>query len=86
VLRVLEVHGYEPRIEEGGVALANCPFHALAREHTELICGMNLRLLEGVLDGAAAGGLTARLRPAPGACCVRLDEAGRPAEGDAPRG
>ncbi|SHN66592.1 Predicted transcriptional regulator, ArsR family [Geodermatophilus obscurus] len=90
VLHVLEAHGYEPRIEEGGeeggIALANCPFHALAREHTELICGMNLRLLEGVLDGAAAGGLTARLRPTPGACCVRLDGAGRPAEGNAPRG
>lgn len=85
VLRVLEAHGYEPRIEEGGVALANCPFHTLAREHTELICGMNLRLLEGVLDGAAAGGLTARLRPAPGACCVRLDGAGRSGEGDAAR-
>jgi predicted ArsR family transcriptional regulator len=86
LLRVLEAHGYEPRVEEGGIALANCPFHALAREHTELICGMNLRLLEGVLDGAAAGGLTAHLRPAPGACCVRLDDAGAPADGGAPDG
>ena len=84
LLRVLEAHGYEPRVEEGGIALANCPFHALAREHTELICGMNLRLLEGVLDGAATGGLTAHLRPAPGACCVRLDGAVRPADGGAP--
>src|SRR5918997_3581980 len=51
VLGVLEEHGFEPRIEDDGVALANCPFHALAQEHTELVCGMNLRLLEGVLDG-----------------------------------
>jgi predicted ArsR family transcriptional regulator len=86
LLRVLEAQGYEPRVEEGGIALANCPFHALAREHTELICGMNLRLLEGVLDGAAVGGLTAHLRPAPGACCVRLDGAGAPADGGAPDG
>ena len=86
LLRVLEAHGYEPRVEEGGITLANCPFHALAREHTQLICGMNLRLLEGVLDGADASGLTARLRPAPGACCVRLDGAARAGDGNAPDG
>ncbi|SDO22605.1 Predicted transcriptional regulator, ArsR family [Geodermatophilus sp. DSM 45219] len=73
VLRVLEAHGYEPRIGEGGVALANCPFHDLARGRTELVCGMNLRLLEGLLDGVGFSGLTARLQPAPGACCVRMD-------------
>jgi predicted ArsR family transcriptional regulator len=78
VLRVLEAHGFEPRAEDGGIALANCPFHTLAREHTELVCGMNLRLLEGVLAGASDTGLTAVLRPQPGRCCVRL-EPGDPA-------
>ena len=73
VLSVLEAHGFEPRVEDGGVALANCPFHALAREQAELVCGMNLRLLEGVIDGASASGLRARLRPGASACCVRLD-------------
>ena len=53
-------HGFEPRAEDGGIALANCPFHRLAREHTELVCGMNLRLLDGVLDGV--GGPGARRR------------------------
>jgi len=86
LLRVLEAHGYEPRVEEGGITLANCPFHALAREHTQLICGMNLRLLEGVVEGAAAEGLSAHLRPARGACCVRLDVAGQHADGGAPEG
>ncbi|MFD2092103.1 helix-turn-helix transcriptional regulator [Blastococcus deserti] len=81
VLRVLEAHGYEPRVEEGGITLANCPFHALAREHTQLVCGMNLRLLEGLLDGVASSGLTARLRPAPGACCVRMDRDVSPGSG-----
>ncbi len=69
---MLEDHGFEPRIEDDGVALANCPFHVLAREHTELVCGMNLRLLEGVLDcvagtrlvAAAAARAGALLRPA----------------------
>lgn len=79
-LQVLEAHGYEPRVEEsdlagpdGSVVLVNCPFHALAREHTALVCGMNVRLLQGVLDFLDGTGLTARLRPTPDHCCVRLD-------------
>jgi len=75
-LRALEQHGFEPRAEGDAVTLANCPFHRLAREHTELVCGMNLRLLDGVLEGAATEGLAARLQPSPGRCCVRLEPAG----------
>jgi predicted ArsR family transcriptional regulator len=72
-LHVLEAHGFEPRLEDGAISLANCPFHTLAREHTELVCGMNLRLLEGVLDGVPSADLAARLQPGPGRCCVRLE-------------
>ncbi|MFC4694293.1 MULTISPECIES: helix-turn-helix transcriptional regulator [Geodermatophilus] len=75
VLRVLEAHGYEPRVAGDAVTLRNCPFHTLARAHTELVCGMNLRLVEGVLDAAEPSGLAARLQPEDGACCVRLDGA-----------
>ena len=73
VLQVLEDNGFEPRAEDGGIALANCPFHRLARTHTELVCGMNLHLVGGVLDGVRGSGLVAHLRPEPGMCCVRLD-------------
>ena len=76
VVRVLEEHGFEPRADDDGIALANCPFHVLAREYTELVCGMNLRLLEGVLDGVPDADLTATLQPEPGRCCVRLRPAG----------
>ncbi|WP_138731599.1 helix-turn-helix transcriptional regulator [Modestobacter excelsi] len=72
VLALLERHGFEPHAESGGVALANCPFHALARDHTELVCGMNLHLLQGVLDAVPGAGLAARLQPTDGACCVRI--------------
>jgi predicted ArsR family transcriptional regulator len=75
VLQVLEENGFEPRTEGAGIALANCPFHRLARQHTELVCGMNLHLIGGVLDGVRASGLVARLHPEPGMCCVRLDVA-----------
>ncbi|GAT65625.1 transcriptional regulator [Planomonospora sphaerica] len=71
-LDALAEHGYEPVVEDGDVVLRNCPFHRLAREHTELVCGMNLRLLDGFLEGLGAPGLTARLAPSPGHCCVRL--------------
>ena len=75
VLRVLQEHGFEPRTEGENVTLANCPFHTLAQEYTELVCGMNLRLLDGLLDGLARTGLTAHLDPAPPHCCVRLQPA-----------
>jgi predicted ArsR family transcriptional regulator len=73
VLDLLAEQGFEPRADASGISLANCPFHALACEHTELVCGMNLRLLEGVLDGVPDSGLTPRLQPRPGACCVQMD-------------
>lgn len=77
VVDVLTRHGYEPEV--GGrqeIALANCPFHRLAQEQRELVCGMNLDFLEGVLEGMGATvGLTARLEPAPGYCCVRIGSA-----------
>jgi len=73
---VLEEYGYEPRGElRETVTLANCPFHALAQEYTDLVCGMNLELLRGVLAGLAAEGVEARLDPAPGRCCVVLGSA-----------
>jgi predicted ArsR family transcriptional regulator len=51
VIDVLSADGYQPRPERDGFVLTNCPFHALAREETELVCDMNLAYLQGVLDG-----------------------------------
>jgi predicted ArsR family transcriptional regulator len=76
VVGVLEDAGFEPRVTDGVVALANCPFHALAQQQTELVCGMNLSLVDGVLDAVPDAGLVASLRPEAGLCCVRLDPAG----------
>jgi predicted ArsR family transcriptional regulator len=75
-LRALEQQGFEPRADGEGVALGNCPFHRLAREHAELVCGMNLQLVDGLLAGAVADGLVAKLQPSPGRCCVHLEEVG----------
>jgi predicted ArsR family transcriptional regulator len=70
----LAANGYEPRTEPGSVTLANCPFHALAESHTDLVCRMNLALVEGVVDGVGAAAVDARLDPAEGRCCVVLAE------------
>lgn len=69
----LEAHGYEPRPAGTGLIMANCPFHTLAQRHTQLVCEMNLHLIEGLLRGLDATALRARLVPAPPHCCVRVD-------------
>ncbi|KAA1248459.1 helix-turn-helix domain-containing protein [Mycobacterium simiae] len=74
-LRVLRRHGYEPRRTNGEVELANCPFHALAQEQTELACTMNHALITGVSDALAPHGPDVRLQPGPGRCCVVLTRA-----------
>ncbi|MDQ0905324.1 putative ArsR family transcriptional regulator [Streptomyces canus] len=72
---LLERYGFEPQHEEGAIVLGNCPFHSLARESTQTVCGMNLHLLRGVLHGLGESGYAARLSPSPGRCCVRLEPA-----------
>lgn len=72
VRQALADHGYEPRQRGRSLELGNCPFHRLAQEHTELVCGMNLALLGAAAEQVADGRLVARLEPAPGRCCVVL--------------
>lgn len=69
LLAQLASQGFEPYDDGGVVRLSNCPFHRLAQQHTELICGMNLAMLQAVTE-ATDGGYEARLDPAPGRCCV----------------
>lgn len=73
LMAVLERQGYEPQLHDGEIVLANCPFHALAEQHRALVCGMNLDLLAGAIEGAGGEDIfTARLAPEPGYCCVRM--------------
>jgi predicted ArsR family transcriptional regulator len=69
----LRGHGFEPwHDEDGTVRLRNCPFHRLAAQHTEVVCGMNLALIEGLVAGLGATDLHPALDPRPGCCCVVL--------------
>jgi predicted ArsR family transcriptional regulator len=74
VTGALAAQGYQPYRDGRDVRLRNCPFHLLADRHPPLICGMNLALLEGLLSGAVVTGLSARLDPRPGECCVVLED------------
>jgi predicted ArsR family transcriptional regulator len=69
---VLARNGYEPRTADEQIVLANCPFHSLAQHYTDLVCGMNLELVGGLLDAAGGGSLCARLDPGPDRCCVTI--------------
>ncbi len=72
LVQTLARYGYEPRRERGAVRLGNCPFHVLSERHRDLICGMNLSLIEGLVDGMEASDLQARPDPKPGQCCVTV--------------
>jgi predicted ArsR family transcriptional regulator len=68
---VLSEHGYEPyRGDDGVIRLCNCPFHHLVERHRDVICGMNLGLIEGLVSGLEVHGLLPALDPRPGHCCV----------------
>jgi predicted ArsR family transcriptional regulator len=70
---VLEEQGYEPYTDERRiVALRNCPFHALAQQSRDLMCGMNQAYIDGVLRGLGNDSVEAVLECKPGDCCVTL--------------
>ena len=72
-LDVLTGHGYEPRrTDEDTVVLRNCPFHNLAQRHTELVCTMNLQLLDSAVGQFGGTEFCACFEPADGQCCVKL--------------
>jgi predicted ArsR family transcriptional regulator len=77
LVEVLTGQGYEPRPREGAILLGNCPFHTLARDHPPLICGMNLALLQGLLEGLGLPGEAARIAPGTDGCCVVIERGAR---------
>jgi predicted ArsR family transcriptional regulator len=73
VSELLTKHGYEPAPTEQGteLELVNCPFDRLARDHTDLVCGINLALVTGAVDALGCRHVRTRLEPAADLCCVR---------------
>jgi predicted ArsR family transcriptional regulator len=68
---LLNACGFEPyRDADGEIGLRNCPFRPLSTEYCDLVCGMNLSIMRGVVDGLELSGMEAILDPQPEVCCV----------------
>jgi predicted ArsR family transcriptional regulator len=72
LVEVLSTHGYEPRVADDVIVLANCPFDSLAQRHTELVCGLNRSFVQGVADGLGCSDREACLEPEHETCCVKV--------------
>jgi predicted ArsR family transcriptional regulator len=70
VTDLLDRCGYESNVDGDRVELTNCPFHDLAEENRDLVCGMNVAFVRGILDAAPDVEASAHLEPAPPRCCV----------------
>jgi predicted ArsR family transcriptional regulator len=79
--QALTACGFDPALAPAGqLVLRNCPFASLREGCRDVVCGMNLALIEGVLGGLGVEGVTAALEPQPETCCVAL----RAADGSTP--
>jgi predicted ArsR family transcriptional regulator len=63
--------GYEPVVENGETRFRNCPFHVLRDRDRDTTCGLNVALVEGMIEGSGSD-LRAVFAPEEGSCCVRL--------------
>jgi predicted ArsR family transcriptional regulator len=76
VVDALRNCGYLPRTDgDGRIDLRNCPFHLVAQNHRDVVCGLNLHLVEGVIAGCGHPHAHAELDPAPDRCCVVVRDA-----------
>lgn len=67
----LRATGYEPVTKDGETRFRNCPFHALQERDRDTTCGLNLALVEGMVESSGSK-TKAVLDPEDGYCCVRL--------------
>ncbi len=73
VATTLDQQGFEPaRTDSACLRLRNCPFHPLATQAPELVCGLNYAYLAGLVHGLEAETIQAELAPVPGECCVEI--------------
>ena len=73
LVNTLRDYGYAPVVEDGALVLDNCPFEPLAEANRDLVCGMNLALIQGAADALRLDPQRCALAYAPDRCCVRID-------------
>lgn len=74
---ILAESGFEPVLDGATVVLRNCPFDRVARDHRDLVCGMNRSIMDGLVAGLRSSGLRAQFDPRPDRCCMTLVAKGR---------
>ncbi|RMI31335.1 helix-turn-helix transcriptional regulator [Nocardia stercoris] len=73
VANTLDQQGFEPaKTDDTCLRLRNCPFHPLATQAPELVCGLNYAYVAGLVHGLDADAIHAELVPVPGECCVEI--------------
>jgi predicted ArsR family transcriptional regulator len=77
LVSILSRLGFEPVRRGREIRLRNCPFDAVASDHRDVVCGMNLALHQGVLQGLGTTGLLAEPDQRPEWCCVVFRSATR---------
>jgi predicted ArsR family transcriptional regulator len=78
VRQALAARGYEPYDgPDGTIRLRNCPFHRIAAQHRQVVCGANHAMLQALTDQLDGDPPTVRavLDLQPGRCCVTLTRA-----------
>ncbi|MBE3076152.1 MAG: ArsR family transcriptional regulator [Actinobacteria bacterium] len=67
----LRSRGYQPSVGANcEIELRNCPFHRIAQAHQDIVCGLNLRLIQGLVEESGGNRSQTTLAPLPGRCCV----------------
>lgn len=83
VVALMDDLGFEPRVSSDGstVEMHHCPFHQVARQHSDVVCGLHLGLMQGALQQLGSPVHAIRLEPfaTPQLCLAHLG-AGPPAE------
>jgi len=76
VVRMLDEIGFQPEPAAGGseIRLRHCPFHELARDRQDVVCGIHLGLIRGALQQLGAPEEALRLVPfvTPTLCVVEI--------------
>jgi predicted ArsR family transcriptional regulator len=76
LIATLDELGFAPVATADGsqIDLHRCPFQQVAERHADVVCGVHLGLMQGLLDDLAAPVHAARLEPfvAPGLCRAHL--------------
>jgi predicted ArsR family transcriptional regulator len=83
VVALMDDLGFEPRLtpDRSAVEMHHCPFHQVAQQHSDVVCGLHLGLMQGALQQLGSGLHATRLQPfaTPRTCLAHLG-AGPPAQ------